>query len=249
MDSFLQQSHSSVKGMPQMVPSLEQAQSGLASNAGHLPGAALADLAYNQALLIQLLHQNSVGINNANAPGFMSLLQQQQQQQAQSNQQSQLHYQQINGTTNQDIDQGLNPETLEPPFEQDFNPIYNYSCLICSNFNSNDLEELNNHINEDRSRLSFPQEFIVVVNNNNYTCRLCCYKTHLKANCQLHCKTDKHLQRVNFANHIKQGSYAKEIHFSLINLFATSQAVSVTSINLNTSSTQPPPTITTTSPS
>lgn len=212
MDSFLQQSHSGVKGMGSMVPSLEQAQS---ANSAHLPGAALADLAYNQALLIQLLHQNSVGLNTANGPGFMSLLQQQQQQQqqqVQSNQQSQLHYQQINGTNNQDLDQGLNPETLEPPFEQDFNPIFNFSCLICSNFNSNDIEELNNHINEDRSRLSFPQEFIVVVNNNNYTCRLCCYKTHLKANCQLHCKTDKHLQRVNFANHIKQGENFNSIY-------------------------------------
>ena len=200
MDSLLQQNHPGIKGMGQMVPSLDQAQ----SNPGHLPGAALADLAYNQALLIQLLHQNSVGLNNASAPAFMSMLQQQQQQ-SQNTQQSQLHFQQLNGTNNQDIDQGLNPDTLEPPFEQDFNPIYHFSCLICSNFHSNDLEELNNHINEDRSRLSFPQEFIVVVNNNNYTCRLCCYKTHLKANCQLHCKTDKHLQRVNFANHIKQG--------------------------------------------
>jgi len=179
------------------------------NNPGHLPGAALADLAYNQALLIQLLHQNSVGMNNVNSPSFMSMLQQQQQsqqqQQLQNAQQNSLHYQQMNGTSNQDIDQGLNPDTLEPPFEQDFNSVYQFSCLICSNFNTNDLEELNNHINEDRSRLSFPQEFIVIVNNNNYTCRLCCYKTHLKANCQLHCKTDKHLQRVNFANHIKQG--------------------------------------------
>lgn len=179
------------------------------NNPGHLPGAALADLAYNQALLIQLLHQNSVGMNNVNSPSFMSMIQQQQQsqqqQQLQNAQQNSLHYQQMNGTTNQDIDQGLNPDTLEPPFEHDHNSVYQFSCLICSNFSSNDLEELNNHINEDRSRLSFPQEFIVVVNNNNYTCRLCCYKTHLKANCQLHCKTDKHLQRVNFANHIKQG--------------------------------------------
>lgn len=193
------------------IPGMEPA--GLPGNAGHLPGAALADLAYNQALLIQLLHQNSVGAAAAvNAPGsFLPMLQQQaaavaQQQQQQTNQQNSLHFQQqINGTNNQEIDQGLNPETLEPPFEQDFNPTFHYACLICSNYNTNDLEELNNHINEDRSRLSFPQEFIVVVNNNNYTCRLCCYKTHLKANCQLHCKTDKHLQRVNFANHIKQG--------------------------------------------
>jgi zinc finger homeobox protein 4 len=195
-------------GMNMGIPGLEQG--GLPASTGHLPGAALADLAYNQALLIQLLHQNS------GAPaGFLPMLQQQQQAQAQqqqaqaaqqNTQQPALHFQQqLNGTSSQEIDQGLNPDTLEPPFEQDFNPTFHFSCLICSNFNTNDLDELNNHINEDRSRLSFPQEFIVVVNNNNYTCRLCCYKTHLKANCQLHCKTDKHLQRVNFANHIKQG--------------------------------------------
>lgn len=200
MESFLKHNPSSgTLG----IPGLEQAN--LPVNApGHLPGAALADLAYNQALLIQLLH----GANPPGAGSFLPMIQQQQQQQqqAQSNQHSPLHFQQqINGTNNQEIDQGLNPDTLEPPFEQDFNPTFHFSCLICSNYNSNDLEELNNHINEDRSRLSFPQEFIVVVNNNNYTCRLCCYKTHLKANCQLHCKTDKHLQRVNFANHIKQG--------------------------------------------
>lgn len=178
------------------------------SNAGHLPGAALADIAYNQALLIQFLQQGGV----TPPANFLPMLQQQQQQ-AQNSQQSPLHFQQqINGTNNQEIDQGLNPDTLEPPFEQDFNPTFHFSCLICSNFNSNDLDELNSHINEDRSRISFPQEFIVVVNNNNYTCRLCCYKTHLKANCQLHCKTDKHLQRVNFANHIKQG---KNFYFNI----------------------------------
>lgn len=226
MDSFMQQSHSGVKGIGPMVPSLDQAQA-------NLPGAALADLAFNQALMIQLLHQNSVGLNNANGPGFMSLLQQQQQQ-AQSTQQNQLHYQQLNGTGSQDIDQGLNPDTLEPPFEQDFNPLYYYSCLICSNFSTNDLEELNNHINEDRSRLSFPQEFIVVVNNNNYTCRLCCYKTHLKANCQLHCKTDKHLQRVNFANHIKQGGLRNEYKFEyVINSTTTNNNYNITQLKCN----------------
>jgi hypothetical protein len=204
MESFLK-THPSGAGMNALgLPGLEQA-GGLPGNAGHLPGAALADLAYNQALLIQLLHSNSVAPNTP--AGFLpSMLQQQAAAAAQTNQQSPLHFQQqLNGTSSQELDQGLNPETLEPPFEQDFNPTYHFSCLICSNYNTNDLDELNNHINEDRSRLSFPQEFIVVVNNNNYTCRLCCYKTHLKANCQLHCKTDKHLQRVNFANHIKQG--------------------------------------------
>jgi len=39
----------------------------------------------------------------------------------------------------------------------------------------------------------------------NYMCKLCSYKTNLKANFQLHCKTDKHLQRLQHVNHIKEG--------------------------------------------
>jgi hypothetical protein len=198
MESFLKHNPQSAGMNPLGIPGMDP------TSTGHLPGAALADIAYNQALLIQFLQQGGV----TPPANFLPMLQQ--QQQAQNSQQSPLHFQQqINGTNNQEIDQGLNPDTLEPPFEQDFNPTFHFSCLICSNFNTSDLDELNSHINEDRSRLSFPQEFIVVVNNNNYTCRLCCYKTHLKANCQLHCKTDKHLQRVNFANHIKQGTFLK----------------------------------------
>ncbi|KAG5666578.1 hypothetical protein PVAND_014596 [Polypedilum vanderplanki] len=229
MESFLKQ-HPSGAGMNTLgLPGIEP------SNTGHLPGAALADLAYNQALLIQLLHQN-----NAPAGAFLpSMLQQQAAAAAQTNQQSPLHFQQqqqqqLNGTNSQEIDQGLNPDTLEPPFEQDFNAAYHFSCLICSNFNTNDLDELNNHINEDRSRLSFPQEFIVVVNNNNYTCRLCCYKTHLKANCQLHCKTDKHLQRVNFANHIKQGGHRNEYKFDyVINSTTNNNNYNITQLKCN----------------
>lgn len=46
--------------------------------------------------------------------------------------------------------------------------------------------------------------------NNNYICRLCNYKTNLKANYQLHSKTDKHLQKLNYINHIKEGGSRTE---------------------------------------
>lgn len=46
--------------------------------------------------------------------------------------------------------------------------------------------------------------------NNNYICRLCNYKTNLKANYQLHSKTDKHLQKLNYINHIKEGGSKTE---------------------------------------
>ena len=44
----------------------------------------------------------------------------------------------------------------------------------------------------------------------HYLCQLCNYKTNLKANFQLHCKTDKHLQRLSHVNHIKEGGPANE---------------------------------------
>ncbi|CAB4064765.1 ATBF1 [Lepeophtheirus salmonis] len=46
---------------------------------------------------------------------------------------------------------------------------------------------------------------VSLVIGGNYICKLCSYKTNLKANFQLHCKTDKHLQRLNHVNHIKEG--------------------------------------------
>lgn len=206
----------------QIVPSLAQsAQSGLPSNAGHLPEAALADLAYNQALMFQLLHQNSGGLNNANGGSVLSMAQQQAQN-SQSNQiLQQAQQQQPNGTTSvQDIDQGLNPETLEPPVEQDFNPHALFSCLICAEFNTNSLDELNNHIMMDRSRNNCTQDITTII-NNNYICRLCNYKTNLKANFQLHSKTDKHLQKLNFINHIKEGGLRNEYKLKYITTSST----------------------------
>ena len=44
----------------------------------------------------------------------------------------------------------------------------------------------------------------------HYLCQLCNYKTNLKANFQLHCKTDKHLQRLSHVNHIKEGGPTNE---------------------------------------
>ena len=44
----------------------------------------------------------------------------------------------------------------------------------------------------------------------HYLCQLCNYKTNLKANFQLHCKTDKHLQRLSHVNHIKEGGPSNE---------------------------------------
>lgn len=90
------------------------------------------------------------------------------------------------------------------------NPGNIFTCLICENFHTNSLDDLNNHILSDRSRPQTPTSDIMLVVNNNYICRLCNYKTNLKANYQLHSKTDKHLQKLNYINHIKEGGSRTE---------------------------------------
>ena len=52
----------------------------------------------------------------------------------------------------------------------------------------------------------------------NSICKLCNYKTNLKANFQLHCKTDKHLQRLNHVNHIKEGGSSNEWKLKFLNI-------------------------------
>lgn len=190
-----------------------------------LPEAALADIAYNQALVFQLLHRNTSaaaltaaaqnplanananavtsgnpllnpngngispvpGTNSSNASGAVS-------------------------TAGLESDFGLNPDSFEPPIETDLYPTTLYSCLICANFNTNQIDELNQHLLIDRSRTSSTQnqQDVMLIINNNYICRLCNYKTTLKANFQLHSKTDKHIQKLNYINHIKEGGASNE---------------------------------------
>lgn len=140
--------------------------------------AALADMAYNQALLIQLMTGGQIPphIPPELAPH---------------------------------MDLGLNPDTMEPPPEPpDPNPSHLFQCCVCTTYNTDSLEALSHHLTQDRTKLR-EQEILVLV-AGNYMCKLCSYKTNLKANFQLHCKTDKHLQRLQHVNHIKEGGPRNE---------------------------------------
>ncbi|EGT36621.1 hypothetical protein CAEBREN_28364 [Caenorhabditis brenneri] len=66
-------------------------------------------------------------------------------------------------------------------------------CLICGVFATESLPEMLEHVEKDRSR-TFQGD--VTVLNGNFRCHLCPYNTTLKANFQLHTRTDKHLQKV-----------------------------------------------------
>lgn len=133
--------------------------------------AALADMAYNQALLIQMMTGGQLPPHVAPelAPH---------------------------------MDMGLNPETMEPPPEPaDPDPDRLFQCCVCNIFSTDSLEQLSHHLSTDRTK-SREQEILAVV-AGHYVCKLCTYKTNLKANFQLHCKTDKHLQRLQHVNHVK----------------------------------------------
>ena len=94
------------------------------------------------------------------------------------------------------------PEPVEP------NPQHLFTCCVCRNFGCDTLDDLTQHLSLDRSRTR--ENEVSIVMGGNYLCQLCNYKTNLKANFQLHCKTDKHLQRLSHVNHIKEGGPANE---------------------------------------
>lgn len=152
---------------------------GMYPGLGEKPEAALADMAYNQALLIQMM-------TGGQLPG---------------------HAGPAEMATHSDM--GLNPETMEPPPEPaDPDPEKTFQCCVCNFFATDNLEELGRHLAQDRTRLR-EQEILAVV-AGHYVCKLCTYKTNLKANFQLHCKTDKHLQRLQHVNHVKEGGPRNE---------------------------------------
>ena len=140
--------------------------------------AALADMAYNQALLIQMM---TGGKLPPHIPPELA----------------------------PHMDMGLNPETMEPPPEPaDPNPSHLFHCCVCNVFSTDSLEGLSHHLSADRTKIR-EQEILAVV-AGHYVCKLCTYKTNLKANFQLHCKTDKHLQRLQHVNHVKEGGPRNE---------------------------------------
>ena len=151
--------------------------------------AALADMAYQQALLVQMMTSGQI-------PPHMNPEMNQQQQGE-------------NG--------GMPPEMMEQhPDALDPNPTFMYQCCICAIFSTDNLEALNYHLSQDRTKIR-EQEILRVV-AGNYICQLCQYKTNLKANFQLHCKTDKHLQRLQHVNHIKEGGPQNEWRVKYLNL-------------------------------
>ncbi len=82
-----------------------------------------------------------------------------------------------------------------------------FQCAVCNKFSSDSLEALSGHVAAERS---LPEEEWRAVMGDVYQCKLCNYNTQLKANFQLHCKTDKHMQKYQLVAHIKEGGKANQ---------------------------------------
>uniref|UniRef100_A0A8C6QGC9 Zinc finger homeobox 2 n=1 Tax=Nannospalax galili TaxID=1026970 RepID=A0A8C6QGC9_NANGA len=114
----------------------------------------------------------------------------------------------------------LSPETHLPPSQllgsssdglptspppDDSPPLKVFRCLVCQAFSTDSLELLLYHCSIGRS---LPEAEWKEVAGDTHRCKLCCYGTQLKANFQLHLKTDKHAQKYQLAAHLREGSGA-----------------------------------------
>ena len=91
-----------------------------------------------------------------------------------------------------------------------------FQCCVCNVYGSDSLENLHQHLQQDRTKQHESEN--IVIASGTYICNLCSYKTNLKANFQLHCKTDKHLQRLQLVNHIKEGGDNNEWRLKYLNV-------------------------------
>lgn len=109
-----------------------------------------------------------------------------------------------------------------------------FQCLICVMFMADSAEELWDHLSVDRTenRQGGAPNDSLIINGTQSVCRYCHYKTTLKANFQLHCKTDKHLQKMQLVNHVREGGPGNEWRLQYLN---TSNPVQVRSLYLATS--------------
>ncbi|KPP78475.1 hypothetical protein Z043_102019 [Scleropages formosus] len=82
-----------------------------------------------------------------------------------------------------------------------------FQCAVCNHFTTDNVDMLAVHMGAERS---LPEEEWRATVGDSHQCKLCRYTTQLKANFQLHCKTDKHVQKYQLVAHIKEGGKGNE---------------------------------------
>uniref|UniRef100_A0ACB8EXX0 Uncharacterized protein n=1 Tax=Sphaerodactylus townsendi TaxID=933632 RepID=A0ACB8EXX0_9SAUR len=95
------------------------------------------------------------------------------------------------------------PSPLPPhPGADPGSPQRLFSCLVCQAFGTDSLETLLRHASAPRS---LPEAEWKEISGDLHRCRLCAYGTQLKANFQLHLKTDKHALKYQLVAHLREG--------------------------------------------
>jgi len=178
----------------------------ITENGGSIqPEAALADIAYNHALLMMASQQQQQRAMAA------AIMQQQQLGCVESKSSSSLTAPLLLSNGSQPTfdmehpDPSLSGMDSSTPCDDSCRLL---QCCVCATFSTDSIEALSQHIQCDRTRTR--EDEVLTSVGGSYICKLCSYKTNLKANFQLHCKTDKHLQRLQHVNHIKEGGSQTE---------------------------------------
>lgn len=105
------------------------------------------------------------------------------------------------GEASQDEHAGARPLGAEPSVTTDPR-LKLFHCVVCGCFTSDSLEALGAHASAERG---LPEAEWHVSVGELHQCTLCGYGTQLRANFQLHCKTERHVQRHGLAAHMREG--------------------------------------------
>uniref|UniRef100_A0A914HFL1 Zinc finger homeobox protein 3 n=1 Tax=Globodera rostochiensis TaxID=31243 RepID=A0A914HFL1_GLORO len=97
-------------------------------------------------------------------------------------------------------------------------------CLICLNFSADSLADMQAHLEQERGQV---HDGDIAALHGFFQCLLCPYSTNLKANFQLHTRTDKHIQRVQLINHLREGSAVLGVSEQFARLGSLKSAVQV----------------------
>ncbi|XP_058832232.1 zinc finger protein 2 [Topomyia yanbarensis] len=104
------------------------------------------------------------------------------------------------------LDEDKNPLHFEPPIRITLDPSTYYTCLICSDFDTNNLEELKKHVIKDRLTSNIAMDTIVIA-AASCECLLCGFRSQTadKHDLERHLKTEAHLKRLDLMIHLLEG--------------------------------------------
>uniref|UniRef100_A0A182ITJ6 C2H2-type domain-containing protein n=1 Tax=Anopheles atroparvus TaxID=41427 RepID=A0A182ITJ6_ANOAO len=113
------------------------------------------------------------------------------------------HHQHHHNNQQHQLDEDKNPLHFEPPIRLSLDPSTYYSCLVCADFETNNLEELKRHVIKDRSSGALDT---ILLAGGGQECLLCGQRVHERpADLDRHLKSEQHLKRLDLLVHLLEG--------------------------------------------